>query len=51
MATEPGSGISFDTWGLLATGVLITVIMLAFRKMFPKEPPGGGPKDDANTPK
>jgi hypothetical protein len=42
MATET-SAISFDTWGLLLTGVLITLIMLAFRKMFPKDPPEGGP--------
>jgi hypothetical protein len=29
--------LSFDSWGLVVTGVVITVLWLAFRKMFPEE--------------
>jgi hypothetical protein len=28
---------SFDSWGLIVTGVVITVLWLAFRRMFPEE--------------
>jgi len=29
--------ISFDTWGLIVIGVLVLVIWLAFRRLFPEE--------------
>jgi cbb3-type cytochrome oxidase subunit 3 len=35
LPTEPM--ISFDTWGLIVIGVLVLVIWLAFRRMFPED--------------
>lgn len=46
-----GNSISFDTWGLLVTGVVITVLWLAFRRMFPKEPPAGSAPKKPDDPK
>ncbi len=40
--------ISWDTWGLIATGVVILVLWLAFRRIFAEKPsaaPDATPKD------
>jgi hypothetical protein len=34
--------ISFDTWGLIVIGALVLVLWLAFRRMFPQDPPASG---------
>jgi hypothetical protein len=31
--------ISWDTWGLITIGVLVLVLWLAFRRMFPEDQP------------
>jgi hypothetical protein len=36
--------ISWDTWGLIAMGVVVTALWLYFRRIFPDEPPGGDKK-------
>jgi hypothetical protein len=44
MAASPDSPmISWDSWGLIATGVVILVLWLAFRRIF-REKPGDEPK-------
>jgi hypothetical protein len=35
---------SWDTWGLIVIGVMVLVLWLAFRRMFPEEKPLPPPK-------
>lgn len=48
LATEaPATPLfSWDTWGLIVIGLMVLVLWLAFRRLFPedKDPPTGNPK-------
>lgn len=43
--------LSWDTWGLISMGVLVTVLWLLFRRLFDDGPPPPAPPPSPPPPK